>query len=167
MGKITRLTNDGKWVFGDEDVPSLFGDKKIKLALPPQTRRVLVIGNGNVFDDGIMDLLGFQPDLRLIHATYLSDAFILVEVIQHRPDVMVLISSRSMNLDFIVNNLLSDQVTRLRLVILSLEMVQIQIYEKEDAHGAIKSTRILPIRADDFLQVVNKGWHDMAPIQHL
>jgi hypothetical protein len=98
-----------------------------------------------------MELLSYQSGLSIKHAKYRDDFSILKDVVEHKPDVVVLISSPTMNLDYIVGILMSVQVAHLRLIILSLNTIKIEIYERGNAVDEIRSTNLSTLNVDDFL----------------
>ena len=160
MSKINRPADDLQWAFESGYIPALFGDGKMKLYSAARARQVLLIGSGSLFDNGVMELLSYQPGLSIKHAKYRDDFSILKDVVEHKPDVVVLISSPAMNLDYIVGILMSVQVAHLRLVILSLETIKIEIYEKGSALDEIRSTNVSTLNVDDFLLALYDAGND-------
>ncbi len=150
MSKINCSTQYLQWTYKSGHVPSLFGSVS-------QTRQVLLIGTGNAFADGIANLLSHQPGLNIRYAIYRDDVSILKNVVQNQPDVVVLLVSRSMNVKTIVSMLMSVRTTpHLRILVLSLDTSQIQIYEKGILVEGIKSTNIFPVKVNDFLLLIDK-----------
>lgn len=146
-----------------ESLSQVFVYEKIKLNSASPTRHVLLIGNENAFADGIMNLLSLQNNLVINKEFYRDEASTLRDVVLQQPDVVVLISNRSMNIEDIVDMLMSTyRAAQLRLVIISLETVEIKIFEREGMVGGIKSTNILPAGLDDFLLIMNKNWKALS-----
>jgi hypothetical protein len=109
MGKTTRSKEILEWDFESGHIPVLFGDGNLKFNPATQKRQVLLIGDGFLYDEGIWNLLNYQPSLNTRHANYNNDASILKDVVLFQPDVVVLIASSLMNLDYIVGMLMSAQ----------------------------------------------------------
>ena len=125
--------------------------------------QVFLIGSGNAFADGIVNLLRFQSNLSVRHAIYQDDAAILHEVMQNKPDVLVLILSGAMKLETIVPMLMAiSDLVYLRLVVMSLDTPQIRVYEMGTSVHELKSTYITPAKLDDFLLVLDKNWQPLA-----
>jgi hypothetical protein len=160
MRKINRATAASSRPFELGAVPVWQKDAKENLASASQIRQVLLLGNGSLFDDGMIDLLKDQPNLRITHSRYRDDVSIVKDVVRYRPNVVVLILSRFMDPEYIVGRLLSVEAFHLRLVLLSLEKIEIEIYERGDTENEIKSTKINALKVDDFLLAVHPNRDD-------
>jgi hypothetical protein len=162
MSKINSSTQNLDLRPGSHPIPGLFGFEKIKLYPVSQTRQVLLIGNGNAFSDGIANLLNRQPGMSIRHEIYVDNYSILRDVLQNEPDVVVLVLPRQMNLESIVEMLMSIQVmSHLRLVILGLETPWVKLYEMGNIVDEIKSLSFTLTKVDDFLFTVNKNWDEI------
>jgi len=149
MSKINHSTENLEWQA-----------ERTGFRAPTKRRRVLLIGKGNAFSDGVMNLLSRCPNLSVSRTSHTQEAAILGQVTQHRPEVLVLIQSRAMDLDNILILLSATQAaSHLRLVVLSLENTGIEIHEVRNAIKEIQSSHIFPATVEDFLRVVNKDWH--------
>lgn len=152
MCKKNVPTENLKWKYESEQIPSLFKDGKYRLFSPSQTKRVLVIGDGSLFDDGIIYLLNYQPNLILTHAKYQDDVSILHAVEQNQADILILAWVGPMNLKYILGMLMSVQTSaQIRLVVLRLETNQIEIYERDNSTNVINTKHITVVKAEDFL----------------
>ena len=118
MNKTNRSTETPKLQFGSNShLFALIGSGKLNLSTAAKKRQVLLIGNGNAFADGIMNLLSRQNNLSTKKEFYTDDDAILKDVVLNQPDVVVLISNHSMNLENIVDMLMSTYMAaHLRLV---------------------------------------------------
>lgn len=76
-------------------------------------------------------------------------------VVRHQPEVVVLILSKFMNPKNIVGRLMSAAAFRLQLVLLSLETIEIQIYEWGGTEAEVKSTKLTALKVEDFLEAIN------------
>jgi hypothetical protein len=160
MGKTNRSAEAGSRPFESGSVPAWLRDGKLNHYSASRTRQVLMVGNGSLFDEGLIDLLKNRPNLRVTHAHYRDEVSIVEAVVRHQPDVVVLILSRFMDPEYIVGRLLSVEAFHLRLVLLSLETIEIEIYERGDTENEIKSTKITALKADDFLLAVHPSQDD-------
>ena len=147
-------------------IPVWFRNGKVILDPDSPLRRVLLVGNGSLFDNGIFDLLKYRPNLTITHTRHQDDISTVKEVIRYRPDVVVLVVSRFMNSEYIVDRLMLVNTFKLRLIVLSLDSIEIEIYERGDSQDEIKSTSI-PIRnMDDFLLSISKSLEDAATFHY-
>ena len=158
MHKLTGSPENFEPNLDSASLSALFGLGKMKFMPGSRASRVLLVGNGDAFSDGVAVLLARRSDLFIKQTVYLDNLSILKDVMQSQPDVVVLITSRAMNIEVILGMLMSTQtVSNLRLVILSLNSSAIEIYQANDTLREVKSANIIPTRVDDFLELINKG----------
>ena len=162
MSKIDPSTQYFDLRPGANPVPGLLGFEKINVYPVSQTRQVLLIGNGNAFADGIANLLTRQPGLSIKYGIYVDNFSLLSDVLQHEPDVVVLVLPGHMNLESIVGMLMSIQmVSHLRLVILGLDTNKVKLYEMGNIVDEIKSMSFTLTKVDDLLFTVNNNWDEI------
>jgi hypothetical protein len=166
MSKTNRTTQFLDLHLGSNFHSAMLGYEKAPLISTSKKQQVLVIGNNNAFADGIIHLLRHQSNLNTSYAKYLDEVCMLRDVTQDRPDVVVLVLSRAMNLEIIVGLLMSTRaLAHLRLIILSMDTNKIEIYEMENTANEVKSTNINMVEVNDFLAAINKNWKGIATIQ--
>lgn len=151
MRKTNRSSEAVSWPFESG------GQKAAKrnLASASPVRQVLLLGNGSLFDEGLIDLLKNRPNLRVTHAHYWDEVSMVEAVVRHQPEVVVLILSKFMNPKNIVGRLRSAAAFHLQLVLLSLETIEIQIYEWGGTEAEVKSTKLTALKVEDFLVAIN------------
>lgn len=163
MEKMNSSVNDAHMISEPGHVHTFLRDGKSDPYPVSPKRQALLVGNETLFENGVNDLLHYRANMSVTHVQYQDDSSILRDVVRHRPDVVVLILSRAMNLEYIVGLLMSvQQISRLRLVLLSLDTIEIEIYERGEGTDDVKSTNIMAANVDDFLRAVNKNWSETS-----
>lgn len=114
-------------------------------------RQVLVVGNGSLFDEGIVNLLDSTAGLDVLHHSYSDHLAMLSEVEKYQPGIVVLISSKALNIELVLHRYLHE-LTALtsRLVVVNQDDCQVKIYETERATRQLKSSQFTLNTAQDF-----------------
>jgi hypothetical protein len=112
-------------------------------------RRVLVIGDNTLLQEGIASSLMAELNLEVSDITYTSDTA-FVEVIQDiRPEVVVLKESPSLNLARffrLMRNVPFEQA--LRVIVPHVEDKTLDVYEKQ---------RVIPTQSKDLVGLIRRG----------
>ncbi|MBI5353843.1 MAG: hypothetical protein HZB50_14465 [Chloroflexi bacterium] len=122
-------------------------------------QRVLIVGDGSTFDQGVTNLLTYKTDLVVSHTIYTEDQGFLNMLKSDQPDVILINESISLDVERILQLIsMHSLVKKLRIIVVRLWNSVIDIYERIiPAAGRVsRSSRRFPIvEVDDLINVVN------------
>lgn len=117
----------------------------LHLNLP--SRRVFIVGDNSLFDEGISHLLTFETNLQISDSEYNDDSSFLENIMQNQPDVIVLTESASIDSAHILELLFSTpSLTALYVIIIRLSNNMVDVYEMPK--------RFVITKRDEFVAVV-------------
>lgn len=94
------------------------------------SRRVFIVGDNSLFEEGIAQLLAFGTDLSVSNTKYTDDPAFLDTIAQNQPDVILLNESTSQNTAAILKLLFSiPSLVGLRVIIVRLSDNIVDVYE--------------------------------------
>ena len=117
------------------------------------TRRVLIVGNGSLFDEGLMSLLARETQLEVSSLTCTDEAEFLQHFDRERPEAIFLFEGSSLSVSRIFE-LIADlpDVPALRVITVLSEESKIEVYEKQ---------HFTAVWSDDLVSLLRQ--HDSAP----
>ena len=104
------------------------------------TQRVLIVGNGSLFDHGIANMLTYEPNLLVLHAIY-SDEIPFPNVIKRaQPDVILLCESDGLDTEEILTSVSTEpSLLGMWIIVINLNNLEIDAYERS---GSIAEQRL-------------------------
>ncbi len=125
------------------------------LNLKLSTRRVFIVGDASLFEEGITKLLSFGgTELLVSGAKYTDDPAFLEVITQNQPDVILLNESTALDSAHILNLLLSaPSLTALYIIIIRLNSNLVDVYEMPK--------RFVITRPCELVDVVQGNFHEM------
>ena len=122
-------------------------------------QRVFIVGDGSLFDEGIMQLLTHGTNLFVSHTIYSDDLTFLNINEWDRPDVILINEPGSLNVERILKFISSHPIVKeLLIIVVRLWNSVIDIYEMSifDAGNVYRISRqIIAATVDDLINVVN------------
>lgn len=105
------------------------------------TRRVLIIGDGSLFDEGLRHLLAGRTSLEVSTAAYSTDGAFLQQFEEQRPDVVVLFEGGPLSVKQVFD-LVGDMpgLTTLRVITVMADTNTVEIYEKQQITAVQSNT---------------------------
>jgi DNA-binding NarL/FixJ family response regulator len=119
------------------------------------SRRVLVIGDSTLLQEGIASLLMAELGLEVSNITYTSDTAFVQVIRDIQPEVVVLKESPSLNLARffrLLRNVPFEQA--LRVIVLHVEDKTLDVYEKQ---------RVIPTQSKDLVDLIRQGSSRSGP----
>lgn len=114
-------------------------------------RRVFIVGNDSLFEEGITNLLSFGTDLAVSGTKYTDDPALLAAVIQHRPDVIVVNESMPFDAAHILDLIFSTPtLTALYVVIVRLGSNMVDVHEMPKRLSVTKRDDLISVVRGDF-----------------
>jgi hypothetical protein len=112
-------------------------------------QRVLLLGNGSMFDDSLRQLLGHETDLDVTDMAYTDDTTLQMTIAHLCPHVIIVNDNGPVDLARIFQ-MLANLVfhTALRIVVVRVDDNTIDIYDKK---------HIVARASDDLLNVIRSG----------
>ena len=123
------------------------------------TQRVLILG-ASIFEEGIAHLLTNRPDLQVSCARYTDDLAFLDDIVQNRPDVILLNESIPLNPARIFNLLFSvPSLAGLRVIIARLgnNMMDVYAMPKQAVARTVYERQQFAVTKRDELVAVVRG----------
>jgi len=124
----------------------------LHLNLP--SRRVFIVGDNTLFEEGITKLLAYGTDLSVTGKKYTDDPAFLDAIAQNQPDVILLNESTAFDSAHILELLLSTPLlTALYIIIIRLSNNTVDVYEMPK--------RYVITTPDDLVDVVQGNFQNM------
>ena len=127
--------------------------------LPSQ--RIIIVGDGSMFEEGLSRLLTFNTDLQVSGSGYKDDSSFLEDFTQSQPDVIVLNASSSIDSVHMLELLYSiPLLVSLCIIIVRLGNNMVDVYEipkNQISAGIIRERRQFTITKRDDLLAVMRG----------
>jgi DNA-binding NarL/FixJ family response regulator len=115
-------------------------------------RRVFIVGNDSLFEEGITKLLAYGTDLSVSGMKYTDDQSLLNAVAQHRPDVIVVNESMPFDAAHILGLIFSaPTITALYVIIIRLGSNMVDVHEMPK--------RLTVTKRDEFVAVVQGNYN--------
>ena len=122
------------------------------------SRRVFIVGDDSMFDEGVAHLLAFGKDMSVSGMKYTDDLAFLDIITQNQPDVVVLNEATSLDPVRILKLLCSSpSFAGLRVIVIRLTSSMIDVYEipKQVVAREVSERRQFFItRSDELVSVV-------------
>jgi len=128
-------------------------------------QHVFVVGDGSLFDEGVMSLLTPETDLLVSHVTYSDDA-VFLNIISSRdqPDVILVCESGSLDTPRILGLVSSHPVMKeLPIVVVRLDNSVVDVYESPISVAgkmACEPQRIIARTGDDLIDTLRRKHND-------
>jgi DNA-binding NarL/FixJ family response regulator len=120
------------------------------------TKRVFIVGDGSLFEEGITHLLTLGTDILVSGAKYTNDLALLDAVSQSQPDVILLNESTYINPTHILDLLFATpSLTALCIIIVRLGNSMIDVYEMPKRFAITKRDELVAVVLGDFQSSAN------------
>lgn len=120
------------------------------------TKRVFIVGDGSLFEEGITHLLSFGTDIFVSGAKYTNDPALLEAVSHNQPDVILLNESTYINPTHILDLLFSTpSLTASYIIIIRLGNNMIDVYEMPKRFSITKRDELVAVVLGDFQNSAN------------
>lgn len=118
------------------------------------TRRICIVGDASLFDEGLSHLLNFETSLQISGSEYNDDDSFLEDIIQSQPDVIVLTDSEAINAKHIRELLFSTlSLTALYVIIIRLSNNIVDVYEMPKRFVITKRDDLVAVVRGNFQRV--------------
>ena len=122
-------------------------------------QRVLIVGSGSLFDEGLRHLLlREQAHLEVSSVIYRSDADFLQHVLHQLPTVVVLFEGGPLSVSRVFELMgdIPDMATTLRVITILAETSAVEVYEHE------QTTTVVTTRGGDFIDLIERNERDTS-----
>ncbi|MEK6751934.1 MAG: hypothetical protein AABZ00_06690 [Chloroflexota bacterium] len=121
------------------------------------TQRILIFG-ASIFEEGVAYLLTIGTDLQVAYAKYTDELAFLDDIVQNRPNVILLNESTLLDLARILNMLFSiPSLAGLRVIIIRLSDNMIDVYEMPKqavARNEYERQQFIVTKPDELVAIV-------------
>jgi DNA-binding NarL/FixJ family response regulator len=125
------------------------------------SRRVSIVGDNSLFEEGIAQLLAFGADLAVSNTKYTDDPAFLDAIAQIRPDVILLNESTICDSAHILELLFSIQsFTALSVIMVRLDNNVVDVYDVFEMPKQVTVTNrdeLVAVVRGDFQQVISSA----------
>jgi hypothetical protein len=117
------------------------------------TKRVMIVGRGSLFDEGLMQLLADKTSLELSRVAYSTDSAFLQHFQEQRPEVVVLFEGGPLGVKRLFD--LVDSVpglTTLRVITVMAETSTVEIHESQHEMQQVQA-----VQSSIFFSLIQQG----------
>ena len=114
-------------------------------------RRMLIVGNGSLFDEGLEKLLSSEHGLEVSRITYTDDAEFLQQFLRTLPEVVVLFEGGSLTVSQLFELVKDVPIPNLQVVTVLADTSTVEMYAKR---------QITAVNGEDFLDLVRSTKDD-------
>ncbi len=107
--------------------------------------RMLIVGNGSLFDEGLERLLSGRPGLEISRTTYTDDTAFLYEFLRQLPEVVILFEGSPLTVSRLFELVKDVPIPNLQVVTVLAQTSTIEMYAKR---------QVTAVGGDDFLALV-------------
>jgi DNA-binding NarL/FixJ family response regulator len=117
------------------------------------SRRVFIMGDNSLFEEGIAQLLAFGADLSISNTKYTDDPAFLDAIAQNRPDV-ILLNESSCDSAHIIELLFSTPaLTAQYIIVVRLSNSMVDVFEMPKRFTITKQDELVAVVQGNFKQI--------------
>lgn len=133
----------------------------LDLDLNMPQKRVFIVGNGSLFDEGITELLARGTSLRVSHMVYSDDIAFLNIIKMDQPDVILVCESDTLDTERILDSISIDPIMiGLCIFVVRLSNPVIDVYERpilNEGKISYRPRSIIPRTANDLIDILREN----------